>query len=107
MTDNVAPVDHERPIPQLKVKLVEDEHQSFRDCLMAILASEDLWSMTITLRGGKEIVIDGDAKNNPRNRPVHVRVGKDYIEVDVVPGAGAGPIYEIVQFSEIARVQYF
>ncbi|MBP1097481.1 hypothetical protein [Bradyrhizobium diazoefficiens] len=107
MTDNDAPADHERPFPRLKVKLVEEEHQSFRDCLIAILTWEDLWSMTITLRGGKEIVIQGDPKKNPLGRSVHVRVGKDYIEVDIHPGAGAVPVYEIVRFSEIACVQYF
>ena len=105
MTDNVAPADHERPFPRLKVELVEEEDESFRDWLIAILATEGLWSMTISLRGGKEIVV-GDPERNPRRHPVHVRVGKDYIEVDIAPGASAVPIYEIVRFSEIAWVQY-
>jgi hypothetical protein len=107
MTDNVAPADHERPFLRLKVELVEEEDESFRDWLIAILATEGLRSMTISLRGGKEIAIQGDPERKPRGSPVHVRVGKDYIEVDIAPGASAVPIYEIVRFSEIAWVQYF
>ena len=62
--------------------------------------------MTITLRGGKEINIGYD-KRNPRGNPIGVRVGRDYIEVDIAPGAGAVPIYEMVLFSEISSVYYF
>jgi hypothetical protein len=61
--------------------------------------------MTITLRGGKEINIGYDTRN-PAGSPVGVRVGKDYIEVDIAPGAGV-PIYEMVLFSEITSVEYF
>jgi hypothetical protein len=103
MTDNVA---DEKPLPDLKVKIVDEEHESFRDRLIAILELEDLAHMTITLRGGKEIDIGSD-KRNPLGFPVRVRVGRDYVEVNIAPGAGAVPIYEMVRFSEIASVRYF
>jgi hypothetical protein len=35
-----------------------------------------------------------------------VRVGRDYIEVNIAPGAGV-PIYEMALFSEISSVWYF
>jgi hypothetical protein len=70
---------------------------------MAVLEMEDLGQVTITLRGGKEIIL-GDDKKNPRGNQVDVRVGRDYIEVYITPGAGV-PKYEMALFSEISSVE--
>ena len=89
----------------LRVRLVDEDGESFRDRLMAVLEMEDLGQVTITLRGGKQIIL-GDDKKNARGNQVDVRVGRDYIEVNIAPGAGV-PIYEMALFSEISSVEYF
>jgi hypothetical protein len=103
MTDDAAPAQREEP--PLRVQLVAEEDESFRDRLTTMLASDDLAGMTIILRGGKEIEIGG-RKPNPHGYPASVRVGKDYIEINIAPAAGI-PLFEIVRFSEISFVQYF
>ena len=90
----------------LRVRLVDEDGESFRDRLIAVLETEDLGQVTITLRGGKAIILGND-EENPLGRPVDVRVGRDYIEVNIAPGAGAVFIYEMVLFSEISSVEYF
>ena len=89
----------------LKVILTQ-EPLTFRERLIGILQSEALAFMIIMLRSGKEIEITQDPVTNPRGN-VRVWVGEDYIEVDVAPGAGAVPAYEVVLLSEIASIHYF
>ena len=43
----------------LRVRLVDEDGESFRDRLMAVLEMEDLGQVTITLRGGKQIILGG------------------------------------------------
>jgi hypothetical protein len=64
-------------------------------------------SNTVTTRVSRVETIIGSA-NDPglRDDQTRVWVGKNYIEVDVAPGASV-PIYEMVPISEIASVYYF
>ena len=90
----------------LQVRLVNEGGEGFRERLIAVLEMQDLGEMIITLRSGKQIIL-GDDEENPRGRPIDVRVGRDYLEVNIAPGAGAAYIYEMALFSEISNVWYF
>jgi hypothetical protein len=103
MADDASAAQREEP--PLRVQLIEDEQESFRDWLITRLLWDDLSGMTIILRSGKEIEVGGRGPN-PHGYPAGVRVGKDYIEVNIGPGAGI-PLFEIVRFSEISSIQYF
>lgn len=94
-------------VPLLMVRLVDEKDESFRDRLLATLAWDNLASVILTLRDGNKIDIGDNLERNPLHRPVDVRIGKDFIEVDVFPAAGSVPIYQIVRFSEIISVEYF
>ena len=55
---------------------------------------------------GIETIIGSANDPGLRDDQTRVWVGKNYIEVDVAPGADV-PIYEMVPISEIASVSYF
>jgi hypothetical protein len=62
---------------------------------------------TVTTRvSGIETIIGSANDPGLRDDQTRVWVGKNYIEVDVAPGADV-PIYEMVPISEIASVSYF